>query len=69
MKKIICILLMTIINSCADYISSGTADSKGQAYIEAMGNAPSGNHWALKSVNYRRGYLDRYVCTVIWEQK
>jgi hypothetical protein len=69
MKKIIVILLMTIVNSVADYVSSGTADSKGEAYVQAMGNTPSGNHWVLSSVTYRRGYLDRYVCTVIWKQK
>ncbi len=60
---------MTIANSVADYVSSGSADSKGEAYIQAMSNAPSGNHWVLSSVNYRRGYLDRYVCTVVWKQK
>lgn len=60
---------MTVSTSIADYSSTGTADSKGAAYIEAMSNAPSGNHWALKSINYSRGYLDRHVCTVIWEQK
>jgi hypothetical protein len=69
MKKFIVILLMTIANSVADYVSSGSADSKGEAYIQAMSNAPSGNHWVLSSVNYRRGYLDRYVCTVVWKQK
>jgi hypothetical protein len=69
MKKFIIILLMTIANSVADYVSSGSADSKGEAYIQAMSNAPSGSHWVLSSVNYRRGYLDRYVCTVVWKQK
>jgi len=69
MKKIIVILLMTILNSNADYSSSGSADSKGQAYVEAMSNAPSGNHWTLKSVNYSVGYLNRYVCTIVWKQK
>jgi hypothetical protein len=69
MKKIIVILLMTIVNINADYISSGSADSKGQAYVEAMSNAPSGSHWVLNSVTYNRGYLDRYVCTVVWKQK
>jgi hypothetical protein len=69
MKKFIVILLMTIINSNADYSSSGSADSKGQAYVEAMSNAPSGNHWTLKSVNYSVGYLNRYVCTIVWKQK
>lgn len=60
---------MTILNSNADYSSSGSADSKGQAYVEAMSNAPSGNHWTLKSVNYSVGYLNRYVCTIVWKQK
>ena len=46
------IVIMTSIASNADYTSSGTADSKGQAYIEAMSNTPSGSHWVLKSVNY-----------------
>ncbi len=69
MKKIIVILLMTIVNSVADYVSSGSADSKGEAYIQAMSNAPSGSHWSLSSINYSRGYLDRYVCTVTWKQK
>lgn len=60
---------MTIINNNTDYISNGTADSKKQAYIEAMGNTPSGNHWVLNSVNYRRGYLNRHVCTITWKEK
>jgi hypothetical protein len=69
MKKFIVILLMTIANSSADYSSSGSADSKGEAYVQAMSNAPSGQHWVLHSINYRGGYLDRYVCTVVWKQK
>jgi hypothetical protein len=69
MKKIIVILLMTIVNINADYISSGSADSKGQAYVEAMSNAPSGSHWVLSSVSYQIGNFDRYVCTVIWKEK
>jgi hypothetical protein len=69
MKKILIILLMTISYSVADYSSSGSADSKGEAYIEAMSNAPSGSHWVLSSVNYNRGYLDRYVCRIVWKQK
>jgi L-cysteine desulfidase len=69
MKKIIVILLMTIVNSMANYVSSGSADTKGEAYVQAMSNAPSGNHWILSSVNYRRGHLGRYVCTVVWKQK
>lgn len=69
MKKFVVILLMTILNSHADYSSSGSADSKGEAFIQAMSNAPSGNHWVLHSVSYNRGYLDRHVCTVTWKQK
>ena len=60
---------MTIVNSNADYTANGSADSKGQAYIEAMSNAPSGSHWVLNSVSYNRGYLDRYICTIVWKQK
>jgi hypothetical protein len=69
MKKFIIILLMTIATSSADYATSGSGDSKGEAYIQAMSNAPSGSHWVLSSVNYRNGYLGRYVCTVVWKQK
>jgi hypothetical protein len=67
--KFIIILLMTISNSLADYSSSGSADSKGEAYVEAMSNAPSGSHWVLSSVSYQIGNFDRYVCTVIWKEK
>jgi hypothetical protein len=63
------IVIMTSISSNADYTSSGTADSKGQAYIEAMSNTPSGSHWVVKSVNYSFGYLNRYVCTIVWKEK
>lgn len=69
MKKFFLILLMTIANSSANYISTGSADSKGEAYIQAMSNAPSGTHWILSNVSYSRGYLDRYVCTITWKQK
>jgi hypothetical protein len=69
MKKFIIILLMTIATSSADYATSGGGDSKGEAYIQAMSKMPSGSHWVLASVNYSRGYRDRYVCTVVWKQK
>lgn len=69
MKQIILILLITITQSFADYSSSGSASSRGEAYIEAMSNAPSGTHWVLNSINYHRGYLDRYTCIIVWKQK
>jgi len=69
MKKIIVILLVTILNSSADYSSSGSANSKGGAYIQAMSNVPSGTHWILHSINYSRGYLNRYICTIVWKTK
>ena len=67
--KFIIILLMTVSNSIADYSSSASADSKGEAYVAAMSNAPSGSHWVLSSVSYQIGNFDRYVCTVIWKEK
>lgn len=69
MKKIIVIFILTIINSYADYSSSGSGNSKGEAYIKAMSNAPSGSHWILHSINYSIGYSNKYICTVIWKQK
>jgi hypothetical protein len=69
MKKFIVILFMTILNSNADYSSSGSAISKGEAYIQAMSGAPSGSYWVIHSINYHPGYLNRYVCTIIWKQK
>jgi hypothetical protein len=67
MKKIILILFLLISNSFADYIVSGHAPTKGEAYITAMSKAPSGNHWRLSSVRYSRTYKG-YSCTVIWKQ-
>jgi len=69
MKKIIIFLLISILNSNADYSSSGSANSKGEAYIEAMSQAPSGSYWVLNRVTYTRGNMYRYVCTIIWKQK
>jgi hypothetical protein len=69
MKKIIAILLLTVLNTHADYSATGSADSKGAAYVEAMGKAPSGSYWILNRISYGHGYLNRYTCTIIWTQK
>jgi hypothetical protein len=69
MKKILIILLLTITNSVADYATSGSGSSKGEAYIEAMSRAPSGSHWVLSKIHYSGGNFSRYVCTVVWKQK
>ena len=66
MKKIIIVLLLTLVNSYSDYISSGFGENKGSAYIVAMSKAPSGNHWVLSSIRYNRHYRG-YFCTVIWK--
>lgn len=60
---------MTILNGNADYSSSGSGDSKGEAYIQAMSGAPSGVHWVINSINYNFGYVNKYNCTIVWKQK
>jgi len=67
MKRIILILLLLISNSLADYVVSGQALTKGEAYITAMSKSPSGHHWILSSVRYSRTYKG-YSCTIIWKQ-
>jgi hypothetical protein len=67
MKKLFLILLLFTSNSFADYVVSGHASTKGEAYITAMSKAPSGNHWRLSSVRYSRTYQG-YSCMVIWKQ-
>lgn len=67
MKKFFLILFLTLSNSFADYIVSGHAESKGEAYIIAMSKAPSGNHWVLSGVRYGRTYRG-YSCTITWKQ-
>ena len=55
---------MTIITSSADFVSSGSGMSKGEAYIEAMSNAPSGGHWVLHNIYYGPNGT---TCTITWK--
>jgi hypothetical protein len=66
MKKVIFILLFFTNISLADYVSSGSGMSKGEAYVEAMSNAPSGNHWFLHSIYYGPSGT---TCTITWKIK
>jgi hypothetical protein len=66
MKKVIVILIL-FINICnADYVSSASGLNKGEAYIKAMSNAPSGNHWMLHDIRYSPS---GNTCTIIWKIK
>ena len=70
-RKIICsisLLLCLCSVSLADYIVSGVGQTKGEAYVEAMGNAPSGQ-WIIKSVRYSPASACRVSCTIVWTQK
>ena len=66
MNKIILILCLSITICKADYVSSGSGENKGEAYIEAMSNAPSGGHWALHDIRYGPSGT---TCTITWKIK
>lgn len=66
MKKIIFIFLLFTNLSLADYVSNGSGMNKGEAYVEAMSNAPSGNHWVLHNIYYGPSGT---TCTITWKIK
>jgi hypothetical protein len=66
MKKIICILLLFTTFCKADYASNGSGDSRGEAYLEAMSQAPSGNHWILHNIYYTPNGT---TCRITWKIK
>jgi hypothetical protein len=67
MKKLICILLFAFVNvSYANYIVTGSGDNKGEAYINAMSQAPSGSHWEISSIYYSP---NSSTCIIIWKIK
>jgi hypothetical protein len=48
--------------------ASGSGQTKGEAYCEAMGKAPSGV-WTLAKVSYQRLGLDKWLCTITWANR
>ena len=66
MKKFVFILLLLASIGKADYISMGSGINKGESYLEAMSNAPSGAHWVLHSIYYGPNGT---TCTITWKIK
>jgi hypothetical protein len=67
MKKLICIFLFALVNfSYANYVVTGSGDSRGEAYVNAMSQAPSGSHWEIYSIYYSP---NGSTCTIIWKIK
>ena len=64
--KFICILLLSTHFCLGDYVSNGTGDGRGEAYIEAISQAPSGNHWVLHSIYYSPNGT---TCRITWKIK
>ena len=64
MKKIIFALFLLTSISLGDYVSSGSGTNKGEAYIKAMSNAPSGGHWVLHNIYYGSNGT---TCTITWK--
>lgn len=68
MKTIIFSLIFytLCINVNADYSVWGDGQTKGEAYIEAMSSAPSGQ-WAIKSIRYSIGNSrSPHKCVITW---
>jgi len=71
MKKMIClisVLLCLCSVSLADYVVTGVGPSRGEAYVAAMGKAPSGS-WEIKNISYYPASGGNKSCTITWTQK
>ena len=48
--------------------ASGSGKTKGEAYVEAIGKAPSGV-WTLAKVSYQQLGMDKWLCTITWANR
>jgi hypothetical protein len=55
--------------SYADYTASGGGNSKGEAYISAIANAPSGTQWTIYKISYYPAFNCTYSCNITWREK
>ena len=70
MKKLIVYFLLFSLFTFSSFAGStvqvtGTGSSAGEAYVNAMGKAPSGNYWKIISVN-KNGGNGKYYCRIVW---